>query len=269
MDLPKWNRARVKRKSPGGAQDDAVQQGIRQAGRFTLQRAPLVLLGIVVVGAVVASIQWVVNLRAEDSAEATRLLATAVGYEARGVVEDVEALTKDRKHPFPIPLFADAEKQSAAIDTALAKVQGEAEGTAAETAASLVRAGRELEVRAFPEAEKLYRDFIAAHPEHELLFLAREGLVLALEGQGKVDDALTALAALLGREGDFYRDAALWHQGRLLEAQGKSQEALASYKQYIAEYPLSAGSVARESVQGRLRELAPDLVPEEEPGALP
>lgn len=271
MDLPKWNRARVKRKTAGQGQEDALQQGIRQAGRLTLQRAPVVLLAIVGVGAIVAGVQWFRATRAEDRADATRLLATAVGYEARGVVEDVQALTKDRKRPFPIPLFDSEEKQDEAVLAALGRVGSEAPDSAAEVAARLVRAAQHLEIRAFGDAEGVYRTFLQEHPEHELAFQAREGLALALEGQGKLDEALTAIDAVVGRAGDFYRDQGLWHRGRLLEAQGKKDEALATYKQYVAEYPLKDASMAREAVVERLEELAPELVPADAgmPGAFP
>jgi len=271
MDLPKWNRARVKRKTAGQGQEDALQQGIRQAGRFTLQRAPMVLLGIVAIGALVAGVQWLRSSRAEDRAEATRLLATAVGYEARGVVEDVQALTKDRKRPFPIPLFDSEEKQDEATRAALDRVRSDAPKSAAEVVASLVRAAQHIEIRAFADAEGVYRVFLQEHPDHELAFLAREGLALALEGQGKLDEALAAADAVVGREGDFYRDQGLWHRARLLEAQGKKDEALAVYKQYVAEYPLKEPSIARESVIERLEELAPELVPEDSamPGVFP
>lgn len=263
IDLPKWNRAKVKRKVAGQGSEDAFQGGVRQAGRFTLQRAPLVLAGIVLLGAIVAGVQALRESQRERRAEATRLLATAVGYEARGVVDDVEALTKDRKHPFPVPLFADEEKRTQAVDAALSKVASEASGSAADTAAALVRAARMSEIRAFADAEGAYRKFLSDHPEHELLFLAREGLLLALEGQGKLDEALAAADPMVGQKGDFYRDQGLWHRARLLEAKGKAAEALADYKLYVEEYPLDKPSIAQQEVLARVKVLAPELVPAE------
>src|SRR5690606_34903926 len=105
MDLPKWNRARVKRKQPGAEAEDAFQGAVRRAGRTTVQRAPLVLAGIAVVAAAIAGGVWLRRSRREDQAEATRRLADAVAYQARGEVVPTEILAeveqKKRRLPFP------------------------------------------------------------------------------------------------------------------------------------------------------------------------
>jgi tetratricopeptide (TPR) repeat protein len=93
-----------------------------------------------------------------------------------------------------------------------------------------------------------------------LVFLAHEGLALALEAQGKLDDALAAVEAVVGETGDFYRDQALWHKARVLEAQGKADEALAVYETYVTEYPAESGPLAMAKVHARVRELKPELL---------
>lgn len=264
MDLPKWNRARVKRKTAAGEGEDAFTGGVRQAGRFTIERAPLVLLGIVAISGIIAGVQWFRGWQQAQRAEATRLLANAAGNDARGVVEDVEALTKDRKHPFPIPLFDDEEKKEQAVRAALSEIEEKAPNSAANVAAELVRAGQLMEDRMFAEAQGIYTSFLERHPGHELGFLAHEGVVLALEGQGKPEEALAATDPLVGREGDFYRDQGLWHRARLQEALGQQEDAISTYKTYAAEYPLGEPSVARQEVLERVEEVAPDLVPAQE-----
>ena len=52
----------------------------------------------------------------------------------------------------------------------------------------------------------------------------------------------------------------LWHQGRVLERQDKTDEALAIYRQYIAEFPLGVPSIAQSEVRKRLAELDPSAV---------
>jgi hypothetical protein len=62
MDLPKWNRARVKRapaKTEGAAgETDAFQQGVREAGRAAVRRVPLVVLGVLGLAAAIGGVIW-------------------------------------------------------------------------------------------------------------------------------------------------------------------------------------------------------------------
>jgi tetratricopeptide (TPR) repeat protein len=113
--------------------------------------------------------------------------------------------------------------------------------------------------------------FIERAPsDHTLLFVAREGLALSLEALGDTDGALAALEPLVSTPGAFYRDQALWQRGRILEAVGRSEEALATYREYADQYPFSAASIAREEVRGRLAELDPGSLappPEKAPAA--
>ncbi len=263
MDLPKWNRARVKRKQPKGEEQDAFQQGVRKAGKTALARAPVVLGGLVAIAAIIASVFWYRDKVEEDNAVATRILSTAVGMQARGrVVPDIAEVTKDRKLPPPLPLIENEEQRDQAVEAALGNLQAEAGDSDAAKASKLLSASRLMEDGAFADAQASYRAFLEESPSHPLAFLAREGLALSLEAGGNVDDALGELETLAGSEGSFYRDQALWHKGRILEDQGKADEALEVYKSYIAEYPLEQKSIARDSVVARLDELAPDLVPE-------
>ena len=84
---------------------------------------------------------------------------------------------------------------------------------------------------------------------------------MALEATGDIDAAVSALETMAPEAGAFYRDQALYHKGRMLEDQGKSEEALAVYKTYVEEYPLEQDSLAKDAVMARLEELAPDLIP--------
>lgn len=261
MDLPKWNRAKVKRKVAGEGQEDQVQGGIRRAGNFTLQQAPVVIGGIMLVAAVIVGVQYLLSRQAESRAEATRLLAEAAAAESRGVVGDFSAQLEGRTRPVPIPLFKTEEAQRDAIDKPLSSLDEQADGSAADVVAELMRAADLMAAMKFDDAESTYKAFAAAHPEHELVFVAREGVVLALEAQDNVDQALTEVEALIGREGDLYRDQGLWHKARMLEGQGKVEDAKAVYETYAKEYPLESPSMAREQVIERLQELAPDLVP--------
>jgi len=96
--------------------------------------------------------------------------------------------------------------------------------------------------------------------------------VLAIEAQGRHDDALTELEPLLaGDERGFFRDQALWHKGRLLEGKGDNDGALAVYREYVEAFPLAEASFARDKVVARLTELDSEFVPPPSPqgGSIP
>lgn len=261
-DLPKWNRARVKRKAPVGEEQDAFQVSVRKAGRGLLQR-PLVVLGLMVaLSAVGAGIYAWSEASEGQRAESTRTLAVAVAYEARGqVLPDLAAQTAERVRPLPVPVAEDETKLHEKVDAALADLEAQAPDSPANVAADLVRAARLAKASDFAGAEKAFRGFIERQPGHALVYLARDGLVVSLEAQGRFDDALGEVEPMLGEAGDFFRDQALWHKGRLLEGAGRGPEALEVYKQYMAEYPLEKESLAREQVRARLEELDPTSVP--------
>lgn len=262
MDLPKWNRARVKRKQPAGEEQDGFQVGVRKAGKAALTQAPVVIGGIVLIAGIIAGVVWYRGESAEEKASATRVLASAGGAVTRARIGEDPEQAK-RKLPPPNPVFADEGARNKAVDDTLAQLQSELGDTDAAQTAKLIEAARQMRAGKFADAKAGYDAFLQAHGEHPLRFLAHEGRALALEASGDVDGAVAALDELAPEAGAFYRDQALFHKGRMLEGQGKGDEALAVYKTYVEEYPLDKGSLAREAVVERLEELAPDLVPEE------
>lgn len=261
MDLPKWNRARVKRKQAKGEEQDSFQAGVRKAGKAAITQAPVVIGGIVLIAAVIAGVVWFRGNAAEERAEATRVLAAASGAMTRAAVGPNPA--PDKKLPPPNPVFADEAARDKSIDDALSQLQGSMSDTDAATAAQLLQAARKMRAGEFSEAKATYEGFLQAHADHPLSFLAKEGKALALEASGDVDAAVAAVDEIAPEAGGFYRDQALFHKARMLEGQGKADEALAVYKTYVEEYPLDKGSLARDAVVARLEELAPDLIPED------
>jgi hypothetical protein len=217
MDLPKWNRARVKRKAPKGSEQDAFQGAVRDVGKKAIRSAPLALGLAAVVAAVIAGVIWWMGQRTEQRAESTRILAEAVAYRARGRVVDVQELTKDRQRPFPRPIASDEAELEAKVQKGLDDLREQAPKSAAARMALLVRGSKKIQAQEFAEAEAAFREFLDEHgPRHELAYLAHEGIVAAREGQGDHEGALSEIEAMLDREGDFYRDQALWHKARLL-----------------------------------------------------
>ncbi len=262
MDLPKWNRARVKRKQPKGEEQDTFQAGVRKAGKAAITRAPVVIGAIVLVAGLIAGVVWYRGKAAEDRAVATRVLATATAAQARPRIQPTDPADQKQLPP-PNPVFPDDGARAKAVDDTLAQLTGELSETDAAKLAELVEAARLMRTSKFADAKAKYEAFLSGNADHALSFLAHEGLALALEATGDVDGAVAALEQLAPETGAFYRDQALYHKGRMLEGQGKSDEALAVYKTYVEEYPLEQDSLAKEAVVARLEELAPDLVPAE------
>jgi tetratricopeptide (TPR) repeat protein len=260
MDLPKWNRARVKRKQVAGQEEDAFQAGVRKAGRQAIKRAPVVIALILLVAGGIATALWYRGRSAEQDAEATRILASAAGVQARGEVKP-PGFVHERKLPFPIPLLDEEAERAQRVEKALADLHSAADDSEANRVADLMRAAQQVKDGKFGDAIATWSAFIEHNPEHELVFLAREGKALALEANGDTEGALGELDTLAGQKGDFYRDQALFQKARILEAAGRTDEALAIYEQYIEEYPLDQDSIAKPQVVERLRELKPELVP--------
>ncbi|MCY1062257.1 tetratricopeptide repeat protein [Nannocystis sp. SCPEA4] len=259
MELPTWDHSRSKRRGgDAGPQEDAFVTGVKQAGRTARARGPLVIGGVIAVLAVLVGIIVVYNSRQTASAQATRQLATAARYESEAEVGDPALLLGANKGKPVAPIVKDEAERAAAVNKALDGLDASAAGSDAALAGTLVRATGLLRVGDPAGAEALYREFLGkAGAGHPLLFSAREGLAFAREAQNDLDGALAELETLAGQKGAFYRDMALWHKGRILERQGKTDAALEVYRQYIAEYPLQQPSIAQNDVRKRLEELDP------------
>ena len=260
MELPSWNRGRTKKRGGAGPQEDAFQVGVKEVGRGAARRAPLVVVGVVVAIAAVVAVVVFYSQGQKSAAAATHLLAEAATYEARAEVGDKELLAGKSKHP-PSPVVKDEAERAAAVNKALAQLAAQAPGSAVELDGLLLSAARLMREGKHAEAEQQYRRFIDnAGAGHPLRWAAREGLAFAREAQDDLEGALAEFRTLAGEKGVFYRDMGLWHQGRVLERQGKKDEALAIYRQYIAEYPLGDPSIAQSEVRKRLEELDPSAV---------
>ena len=260
MELPSWNRGRTKKRGGAGPQEDAFQVGVKEVGRGAARRAPLVVIGVVVAIAAVVAVVVFYSQGQKSAAAATHLLAEAATYEARAEVGDKELLAGKSKHP-PSPVVKDEAERAAAVNKALAQLAAQAPGSAVELDGLLLSAARLMREGKHAEAEQQYRRFIDnAGAGHPLRWAAREGLAFAREAQDDLEGALAEFRTLAGEKGVFYRDMGLWHQGRVLERQGKKDEALAIYRQYIAEYPLGDPSIAQSEVRKRLEELDPSAV---------
>lgn len=259
MELPTWNRSRTKRRGGEGPQEDAFVTGVKEVGRGAARRGPIVIGGVLVALAVLITVVVVYSNKQKDSAAATRMLASAARFQSdEAAVGDLAQLYGDYKGKPLAPVVKDEAERTAEMLKELDKLDASAGDSAAAVAGKLVRAAGLLRTGKPAEAEAMYREFItAAGAGHPLMFTALEGLAFAREAQGDLDGAIAELDRLAGEKGVFYRDMALYQKGRILERQGKTEDALTVYRQYIAEYPLQQQSIAQNEVRKRLEELDP------------
>jgi hypothetical protein len=261
MALPSWDRGRTKQRGGTEPQEDAFQAGVKQVGRGAARSGRMVGLAVVLgIAAVVAGV--VLYARSERaSATATKVLSEAVAYEARAAVGDPELLLGKSKRRPTAPVVKDEAARTEAVEKSLGELSTQAAGSGAETDAVLITAARLMREGKAAEAEAEYRKFLErAGAGHPLRWAAREGLGFAREAQDDLPGALVEFTALAGEKGVFYRDMGLYHRARVLERQGKKDEALTVYHQYIAEYPLTDPSIAQSEVRKRLEELDPKAV---------
>lgn len=262
MALPTWSRTRTKKRGDGGEaappKEDAFQSAVRNAGRGAVNRSRWVVIGII---AVALGIGGVVLLRINQktgSAEATQLLAKAAAYESRARVGDVASLTGSTNAP-PYPVVADEAAREAAISAAIKDLEDLDSGSGPALAAKLMQGASLLRDGDYAAAESAYREILRIE-DHPLGFLAREGVALALEGQGDLDGALRELVILAGDKGALYREAALYHRARLLAANDRKDEAVTTLKTYIDEYPLREFSLMGDDIRKLAEVVDPSLL---------
>jgi tetratricopeptide (TPR) repeat protein len=259
-ELPTWNRSRRKRKANVKAekQDDAFQRGVRKAGRRAID-APKLVIGAIVIGVVViASGVALHNHRIKANAEAARALQGATAAVARGVVLDDEELLEQLRR-IQVPVFASEDEREAAITEALAAAKSSGRKQV-EQNATMVAAAKAMRDGEFEAAVAAYDEFLAAAPDdHPLRFLAIEGKGNALEAKGDLEAALEQFRALAPHPISHFRPMALYHQGRVLEALDRKDEALAIYVQYFEEFPPTREEIATPLVRRRAEALDPDF----------
>jgi predicted negative regulator of RcsB-dependent stress response len=106
-------------------------------------------------------------------------------------------------------------------------------------------AGCYYELGRYDEAITTLKDFIQRYSKEEKLIpLAYEKMAMAYERKGDTKEAMKALEALYNLKGDIYKDFALIESARLLEKEGKTEEAKKKYKELSDKFPNSPFSDA-------------------------
>jgi tetratricopeptide (TPR) repeat protein len=105
-----------------------------------------------------------------------------------------------------------------------------------------------------PEAITTYEAVLADKPDERLRFLAREGLGYAQEQKGDLEAAAATFAKLsddvaVFKNGEFYKDRALYHRARISAVRGNADEARKLYKEVLEKNPTTS---LRDEITNRL-----------------
>jgi hypothetical protein len=137
-----------------------------------------------------------------------------------------------------LPRFKSGKERLEASLAELDKLDKDKHSTQVAKRAELARAGVLFDLGRFADAEAAYKKFLEGAGENDpLRFLGREGVGLCLEAQGKLDEALASFKDLEPKGGDFYRDRALYDQARVLVKKGDKKGAEAAYRDILAKVP--------------------------------
>jgi TolA-binding protein len=135
-------------------------------------------------------------------------------------------------------LAMSAEGLSAAkTDDDYRKIISSYPGTPAAGNAQLLLANQLRNEAKFDESSSLLRDFIDKYPKHELISGAWTSLAANQEAQGKTDDALATFQKVsTSYSTSFSAPVALLAQARILKNKGKTDEARRIYEQIMTQY---------------------------------
>jgi len=189
---------------------------------------------------------WGVQLIGARSEAAAARITTQLN-EAVDAYQEATGLQKVLTSTSPAALKADYQK----VYDQLAELRQAHPEAGAARMAALYQADLARRLEKYDEAVTLYDAYLTkSGPSDPLRFFALAGAGYALEGANKLDDALARFKTLEA-EG-FYKDYALKHEARVLEAKGDSSGAVAAYKAIVDMEPASA---LKTFAEGRLKAL--------------
>ena len=247
--------AKTKRKEELGdlkAPDQFVSFWTKVGERVARHRRGLVTF-VVTVCAATAALQGGRYFFGKRDAETSRAFAKIEQIASASLLPAEAAGSKMEKPDDGLPHFkTDEERKQAALKEADAFLGAHSKGKIA-ALAKLIKAGLLRDLAKNEEATVLYVELSNnSDLDSNLRLVALDGLALAQEASGKIDAAIETLdklsAASKANQG-FLADRALYTKGRLLETQGKTEEAKKIYKAISTDFP---NTTLREEVTRRL-----------------
>jgi tetratricopeptide (TPR) repeat protein len=170
-------------------------------------------------------------------------------YDADLTTDDTAAKSEDET-----PRFKTEKERADAAFAALDELNKKWSGSDVARDSLVFRAGIFFDLGRYPEATDTYRKFLdqLKNKDVPLAALAKEGIGLSLEAQGKLDEALTAYTQLEPSSGDFYKDRAMYAQARIYQKKGDKEKAKSIYQQILTKQPQT---LLKDEIQTRLASL--------------
>ena len=238
---------------------DEFQKLGAQAMPFLVQHQQLIVFGIaglVVIAGVIAMVNHFSN---KSHAAAINDYATTLQVLQRPVnANPPPAAAPAEGVPAPIPEdppFKSEEEKDQAVIKALTEFRAKAAGSPAAASSALPLAQALLRQGKAAEALAAFDDYLkASDPADPLRPTALEGRGYALEEKKEFDQALAAFDQL-ARENktDFMKGMGLYHRGRVLLLQGKSEEGA---RQLVDVSSLAPNTAAARMASDRIALLA-------------
>ena len=138
------------------------------------------------------------------------------------------------------PTFPTEEARRAAAKKAMEKVHNDYGSSDAADVAGLYLAQIASQEGKLAEARKLWQGFVDEHPKHMLAAEARLNLLYLDRQQGKAEEVVKELRALLEKgDSPLPQDVLLHELGATLEQVKRPQEAAQAYQRILDEFPQS------------------------------
>jgi predicted negative regulator of RcsB-dependent stress response len=181
--------------------------------------------------------------------DATEMFGKAVRvYEA-----DLLGAEEKPKADDDVPRFKTSKERADATLAELDKLDKAHGSTKVSKQGRALRASVLFDQGKFAEAADLWRKVADdADKTDPMKVVAREGVGLCLESQGKLDDALNLFKEIEGAGGGFFKDRAQLDQARVLTAKGSKADAQKLYKDLLGRVPQGG---LHDEIQSRLSAL--------------
>lgn len=244
--------------------EDEFVSGVNRFGeRLKPHARRLVALGVGVLIVVFAAVGYQAFQQGKE-AEATALFDQALELSGRQLIEDeVERELLGNAGLTERKVWASAEERNQAVLEKLDAIESQYGSTQIADSARLLRAGILLDTGKYDEAFAAY-DAVASDPKTMDVnaLVAREGKGYALEGKAEtlegeartqaLEKALAAFEAMQPDAEGEGADRAAFHQGRILQALGRKEDAVAKFEQVLERAP---SSPFRSDIDNRLATL--------------
>ena len=209
---------------------DAFLENAQKGEAWFERHFKALIAGLVLI---LAGIWGVQMLGAHREAEASKI--THRLNEAVTAYQEATGLQKVLTSTSPEALKRDVQK----VHDQLADLRAAHPEAGPARMAALYQADLARRLEKYDEAVTLFDVYLSKSGSNDpLRFFALEGAGYALEGAGKLDDALARFKTLESE--DFYKDYALKHEARVLEEKGDTAGAMTAYQAIVDMDPASA-----------------------------